>query len=433
MLEGLPRLTRVVLVLGVLALAAGASLYGYRYFSKPTTLTIAVGSLDGEGQKLIAALAAKMASTKTPVRLNVIDKGTSLAATQAFAKGEVDLAVVRPDLGDMSNARTVVLVTNAVLFAIALPGTKAESVEDLKGKTIGVVGATINKHLIDALDKEYDLTKSKTHFKDLMPADIATAVKSKQVQALMIVAPISERYISQIRTLFPRDAKQMPTLLTVDAAAIAAVDHAYESFDMPKGTVRGSPAVPDDDLTTLRVPSYLVAKASVSNDLISDLTKAIMEGRSAMVSEYPLLAQIAAPSTEKDAAIQIHPGAGAYFNGDVPSIFDKYGDQFFYASMLLGMLSSAFAAVWKFVLVDSDSGGRPPERLHNMTARIRQAENESDLEKIEDEIDDIIRKELAKSGEGEVDVGALTIALSRLEYLIGQRRRALAQAQRAPA
>jgi TRAP transporter TAXI family solute receptor len=433
MLEGLPRLTRVVLVLGVLALVAGASLYGYRYFSKPTTLTIAVGSLDGEGQKLIGALAAKMASTKTPVRLNVIDKGTSLAATQAFAKGEVDLAVVRPDLGDMSNARTVVLVTNAVLFAIALPGTKAESVEDLKGKTIGVVGATINKHLIDALDKEYDLTKSKTQFKDLMPADIAQAIKSKQVQALIVVAPISERYISQIRALFPRDAKQMPTLLTVDAAAIAAVDHAYESFDMPKGTVRGSPAVPDDDLTTLRVPSYLVAKTSVSNDLISDLTKAIMEGRSAMVSEYPLLAQIAAPSTEKDAAIQIHPGAAAYFSGDIPSIFDKYGDQFFYASMLLGMLSSAVAAIWKFMVVDSDGGGRPPERLHNMTARIRQAENENDLEKIEDEIDDIIRKELAKSGEGEVDVGALTIALSRLEYLIGQRRRSLAQAQRAPA
>jgi TRAP transporter TAXI family solute receptor len=431
MLDSLPRLTRVVLVLGVVAIAAAAGLYGYRYFSRPTTLTIAVGSLDGEGQKLIAALAAKIASTKSPVRLNVIDKGTSVGATQAFAKGEVDLAVVRPDLGDMSNARTVVLVTYGVLFTIALPGTKAESVEDLKGKTIGVVGATINKHLVEALDKEYDLTKSKTHFKDLMPADIAAAIKAKQVQAVMIVAPISERYISLLRALFPRDAKQMPTLLSVDAAAIAAVDHAYESFDIPKGTIRGSPAIPDDDLTTLRVPSYLVAKSTVSNDLIIDLTKAIMEGRSSMISEYPLLSQIAAPSTEKDAAIQIHPGAAAYFNGDIPSIFDKYGDQFFYASMLLGMLSSGAAAIWKFMVVDSNgNGGRPPERLHSMTARIRQAQNEADLETIEDEIDEIIRKELAKTGEGEVDVGALTIALSRLEYLIGQRRRSLAQLQR---
>ncbi|MET0867663.1 MAG: TAXI family TRAP transporter solute-binding subunit, partial [Pseudorhodoplanes sp.] len=257
----------------------------------------------------------------------------------------------------------------------------------------------------------------------------------KQVQALMIVAPISERYLTQIRTFFPRDAKQKPTLLAVDSAgAIAAVNKAYESYDLPKGTIRGSPAIPDDDLTTLRVPFYLVAKSTVSNELVTDLTKAIMEGRSSMIAEYPLVAQIAAPSTEKDASVPIHPGAAAYFGGDVPTIFDKYGDQFFYASMLLGMLSSVVAAIWKFMLVGPEGGSsRPPERLHSMTSRIRDAKNEDDLEKLEDEIDEVIRKELAKAGEGEADVGALTIALSRLEYLIGQRRRAMAYAQRAEA
>jgi hypothetical protein len=332
----------------------------------------------------------------------------------------------------MSNARTVVLVTNGVLLMIALPGSKIESIEDLKGKTLGVVGGPVNKHLVDALDKEYDFTRSKVHFKDMLPTDIPSAIASKQVQALLIVAPVSERYLAQIRNLFPRDGKQKSTLLAVDSAgAIAAVERAYESFDLPKGTIRGSPAIPDDDLTTLKVPFYLVAKSTVSSDLITDLTKAIMEGRSSMIAEYPLVAQIAAPSTEKDAAIPIHPGAGAYFNGDVQTIFDKYGDQFFYASMLLGMLSSVAAGIWKFMVVDGEGGGRPPERLHSMITRIRQAQNEDDLEKIEDDIDEIIRKELAKTESGEVDVGALTIALSRLEYLIGQRRRSLAQAQRA--
>ena len=95
------------------------------------------------------------------------------------------------------------------------------------------------------------------------------------------------------------------------------------------------------------------------------------------------------------------PGAAAYFGGDVPTIFDKYGDQFFYASMLLGMLSSVVAAIWKFMLVGPEGGtSRPPERLHSMTGRIRDAKNEDDLEKLEDEIDEIIRKELAKSRRG---------------------------------
>ncbi len=123
---------------------------------------------------------------------------------------------MRPDLGDMSNARTVVLVTNGVLLMIALPGSKIESIDDLKGKTLGVVGGPVNKQLLDALDNEYDLTRSKVHFKDLMPAEIPAAIQAKQVQALMIVAPISERYLAQIRALFPRDAKQKPTLLAVE-------------------------------------------------------------------------------------------------------------------------------------------------------------------------------------------------------------------------
>ncbi len=434
-MENMPRWARVALVVALIAIAAGGSFYGYRHFTRPVTLTIAAGSIDGEGQRLMTAIGARLAATKSPVRLKVIDKGSSLAATQAFAKGEVDLAIVRPDLGDMSNARTVVLVTYGVLLTIALPGSKIESIDDFKGKTVGVVGEPVNKQLLDALDREYDLTKSKVRFKDLLPADISSVIQSKQVQALMIVAPISERYLTQICTFFPRDAKQKPTLLAVDSAgAIAAVNKAYESYDLPKGTIRGSPAIPDDDLTTLRVPFYLVAKSTVSNELVTDLTKAIMEGRSSMIAEYPLVAQIAAPSTEKDASVPIHPGAAAYFGGDVPTIFDKYGDQFFYASMLLGMLSSVVAAIWKFMLVGPEGGSsRPPERLHSMTSRIRDAKNEDDLEKLEDEIDEVIRKELAKAGEGEADVGALTIALSRLEYLIGQRRRAMAYAQRAEA
>src|SRR4029079_18654497 len=129
-----------------------------------------------------------------------------------------------------------------------------------------------------------------------LPADISSAIQSKQVQALMIVAPISERYLTQIRTFFPRDAKQKPTLLAVDAAgAIAAINRAYESYDLPKGTIRGSPAVPDEDLTTLRLPLYLVAQKKLSDDVVGSLTKAIFDVRRDLTSEFPVLAQIAKP------------------------------------------------------------------------------------------------------------------------------------------
>ena len=57
-----------------------------------------------------------------------------------------------------------------------------------------------------------------------------------------------------------------------------------------------------------------------------------------MAGEYPLLAQVSSPSTDKDAYVPIHPGAAAFFDGDEKTIFDKYGDQFFYGSMMLGTI-----------------------------------------------------------------------------------------------
>jgi hypothetical protein len=83
MLEGLSRWSRVALVLAIVAIGAGAGVYGYRYFTRPVTLTIAAGSVDGEGQRLMTAIGARLAASKSPVRLKIIDKGSALAATQA--------------------------------------------------------------------------------------------------------------------------------------------------------------------------------------------------------------------------------------------------------------------------------------------------------------------------------------------------------------
>src|SRR5262245_65371021 len=64
----LPRWLRIVLVLSLGILAAGAGLFGYRYITQPTTLTIAAGSLDGDVPRIMSAMAQRMASTNAPIR-----------------------------------------------------------------------------------------------------------------------------------------------------------------------------------------------------------------------------------------------------------------------------------------------------------------------------------------------------------------------------
>lgn len=160
----LPTWVRIVLVGFVVVIATAVALLGYRYFTAPTTLTVAAGSYDGEAVRLLKGIGSRLASTKSSIRLKVIDTGHALAAAEAFSAGKVDLAVVRADVGDLSEARTVVLVTHGVVLMVAPRGSSIESMADFTGKSIGVVGGEINHRVVDALVKEYDLARTRVQF-----------------------------------------------------------------------------------------------------------------------------------------------------------------------------------------------------------------------------------------------------------------------------
>lgn len=423
----LPRWLRVVLVSAGLVSMCGAGIFAYRYAVKPTVLTIAVGSIDGDAARIMSVIAGRMASTGSLVRLKVVDKGTALDAAHAFSAGETDLAIARGDAGDLSRGRAVVVMMYVVVLIIVPPGSSIEGMDGLKGKTVGVIAADLNRQVVTSITRAYELDRAKVTFKEVGLKDSAQALQSKQVNALLVVTPISEKYLGMLREVFPRSAKLKLGLVPIESAgAIASSMKAFESYDLPKGTVFGSPPVPDDDLTTLRIPFYLVASKKLSDSVVTALTKGIMEARRDLLTDYPALAQISAASTDKDAFIPIHPGAETYFEGEQQTVVEKYGDQFFYVSMALGTLASVLAAVWKFMM----KGEEPPEvrpltRLYALTELIGEAGAEPGLAVIERQIDEILKKELERYSSGEANVAeasALGLATHRLERLIGQRR-----------
>src|SRR5215475_10929476 len=412
----LPRWLRVTFVIALAALAGGAGLFAYRYTTNPTTLIVAVGSLDGDAPRIMAALASRMASTNSAIRLKVIDKGTALEAAKAFSSGEVDLAVARADADDLSAAQTVVVFTRGVVLIVVPPGISIEDMDALKGKTIGVVGGVVNHKVVEAIKKEYDLDRAKVQFKDLILADIPQALRAKQVSALLVVMPISEKYLAILRNLFPRNGKSNPTLIPIESAeAIASVTRYYESYDLPKGTVQGSPAIPDE--------------------VVGSLTKSIMETRRDLIGEYPVLKQITAPSTDKDddkdTFIPMHPGAAAYFDGTQKTLLDKYGDQLMYVSMVLGSLGTIFAAAWKYMTKKNEEGpdSLPLMRLYAFKDQLYKAGSDAELTETEQRIDEIFKGELEKHARGDADAtdtGALGLTMQQLANAIAQRRTLLA-------
>ena len=427
----LPLWLRLVLLVGAVGLASGASLLAYRYYTRPVTLSVAVGSIDGEAAKAMSAIASQLVSTNAAVRLNVIDSGTAVEAAKAFSAGKADLAVVRGDVGDLSQAQAVVVVSHVAVLMIVPPGSTIDSIDKLKGRRVGVISGEANARIVDVLSREYGLDREKV-FKDIALSDARRAVQSKEVSALLVVIPLAGKYLSLVRDFFQQGSKALPVLLPIDSAgAIAQAERAYESFDVPKGTLRGSPPVPEDDLTTLRASLYLVAHKKLGTDLITSLTLTIMKVRRELLAEQPIFAQITAPSTDQDAWLPLHPGAAAVYNSTQQSFMDEYGNWIYLTPMALGGIATVFAAAWKFLGLGQPATGQGPlDSLYALGRRIRKAGTEAELSDIEEEIDDILNAQRTKSARGDenaVDDATLNVAAHRLEGLIHDRRNMLAR------
>jgi TRAP-type uncharacterized transport system substrate-binding protein len=426
----LPLWLRFILLLGVVALASGASLLAYRYYMRPTTLSVAVGSIDGEAAQAMSAIASRLVSTNAAVRLKVIDTGTVLGAANAFSAGKADLAVVRGDVGDLSQAQAVVVVSRVVVLIVTPPGSTIDSMDKLKSRRVGVVSGDANKKIVDVLSKEYGFDREKV-FKDIALPDVRRAIEAKEVNALLIVIPLAEKYLSLLRGFFQQSAKSSPVLIEIDSAgAIAEAERAFESFDVPKGTLRGTPPNPEDDLTTLRASLYLVANKKLGSDLITTLTQTIMQVRRELLAEQPIFAQITTPSTDADAYLPLHPGAAAFYNGTQQSFMDEYGNWIYLTPMILGGAATMLAAAWKFLGLGNPKSEGPLDSLYALGRRIRKSGTEAELSDIEEEIDGILRAQRAKSASGDesaVDDATLNVAAHRLESLIHDRRTVLAK------
>jgi len=134
-----------------------------------------------------------------------------------------------------------------------------------------------------------------------------------------------------------------------EAEAIATSAPAYEEGEISSGQFGGSPLLPPEDVTTLEVATDLIADRNVPAEQITQLTRSLFEDRQKMVAESALASFVKAASTDKDAAIPVHPGAKVYYDGEEQTFVEKYDDWVYIGPIIFGALASAAMAVLRFL------------------------------------------------------------------------------------
>ena len=204
---------------------------------------------------------------------------------------------------------------------------------------------------------------------------------------------------------------------------------AFDELEVVRGSFGGTPPRPPETLQTLGVTHRLVAQEGLDEAVVAELTRLLFALRPSLASEVPLANRLEAPETEKGSSLPLHPGAAAYYEGEVQSFFDRYGDWFYLAVMALSILGSAAAGLASTALTRARA--RNMVLLSELLAIVRRAHEagtEAELEELDRQADEILGAALAKAGSGGIDnagVAAFTLGLDQARRAIAERRKVL--------
>jgi TRAP-type uncharacterized transport system substrate-binding protein len=481
------RHTWIATILGSIIL--GGTIWGAVYYTtKATQMRIAVGSPDGANAKFARLLAQRFAQHHDRVRLQLVTTDGPKASAQAFATGSTDLAILPSTIGNSPNWPVVAIVRKNVM-ALIVPasgastavkkptgakstdnskdkdtrssknkdsksskdkdskssknkdtkGDKAaktgdtdtlEKVRQLAGRRLGIVtGNEATTDLLEIVLNHYGVPLSRVKVSLIDPKNLADAVRAHRVDALFVAGDATGQAITDAVKAASRNGRA-PTFIEIDQAdGIAARNPAFTSVDIEAGTFGGNPPAPDDTLKSLSFPEYLVARRSFDHDAIATLAKQIYSSRLALAAAMPGEVKIEAPSTDKDAEVNVHPGALAYLTDDQKSFFDKYGDDIFYGLLIFPIFGSAIAGLATYLR--NDTRARRLRLLQRVLDLVRKAHAAQTLEAIEQlqiEADQLVISIIHQSEHEEFEDTvrmSFSFALDQLRFTIAARRTAI--------
>lgn len=424
---------------GVLAII-GAFAASYYFAMRPVILRIAVGPAGSDDVKVVQALTQGFAEKHNHIRLRLVQTDGAAASAQALAERKVDLAIIRGDLGVPDNAQAVATLRKnvAVLWLPPAKGkakkaAKITKIEQLAGRRIGVIGRTpANINLLKVILQQYGVDPAKVEIVPLPANDVAEAVRSQKADAYLAAGPVNSKITAEAIAASAHDGGN-PTFLAIDSAEAIAQNHPdYEAGEIPAGAFGGSPARPDEEVKTISFAHHIVARKDLSEATIAAFTRQLFAVRQQVMAEFPLAAKIETPDTDKDAAIPVHPGAAAFVDGDEKSFIDRYGDYIWWSLMALSAMGSAgawFAGILKKDERNTNSSER--DHLLEMLTTVRCCDSIEELDRMQAEADDILRKTLHCFERGAIAEGALTafnIALGQFHGAVADRKALLTSA-----
>lgn len=417
---------------------------------QPTRLRIAVGPPGSGEVRIVQAIARSFAAKKADLRLTVLTTRDMRASAFALQDGQVDLAIVRPDVLLPSDSASIAVLHDQALLIVAPAAAKLDSIAKLGGKRLGMAEQdAADLALLPRVLGYYGLHlgqeiaptppfSHETSVLRLLPTQISAALAAGRVDAVAtVVAPNSaeaREFVSDVQRAVP-DAK-IAFVSGVDGDGITTRLPDLKPVTIPAGAFAGGPPVPAAEVKTIGTPYLVMARVGLGRGTVSELTRLIFTLRPDYGARLPETSAIRAPDFENSAAattahVPVHPGALDYLNREQRGFMERYGDFLYLGGLLFGLIGSGIAWIRERVArLHREYVDDVLDRLAAIAKLVQASESRQKLDALTSEIDqlaiDVVR-DLRDRGSGTAALSAVDIVLDAARSRVGGRREALAR------
>ncbi len=280
-----------------------------------TKLTVGTGGTSGTYYAYGGVLGNHI-KANTGITINVVSTDGSKANLLGMEKGNYQLGTVQSDVIAYAWEGTRLFESKIDSFRV-IGGLYAETVQlvtmdpaiktvaDLRGKkvSIGAAGSGVYFNALDVLAaaglSEDDIVAQRQSF-----GDSADALKDGKIDAAFIVAGAPTPAIQEL------SASKDIYIVPIDGAVASKLmegDSFYTEYKIPANTYKGQTA----EVLTVAVKATLVVNASVSEDDVYKITKAIFDNPSAI--SHAKAAELSLENATQGMAVPFHAGAAKYF------------------------------------------------------------------------------------------------------------------------
>jgi len=421
-------LAACTVVLALVAIGIGASYVVLR----PTVLKVAVPASNPVDQRVIGAAAEMLNAQRAPVRIEMVPVGDTQIALEALESLKVNLAVVRADAALRDRVHTVMIMRRDVAVLIAPKIGKIQKIGDLAGAMVGVTreGPLDGGLLLPVLDY-YGIGRDKTKYMALPPDEVANALKTKKVDAIIAVGAIASKRMGDVVAEAGRGARGAIQFIDIEEAdAIAKRIPALEPVEVDQGTFGGRPPRPAESFNTLGYSIRLVATQKADNETIAELMRQLYLVRQNLSASIPGAGLMEAPDVDEATSFLIHPGVRIYVNGEQKSFLDRYSDLIFLGMFVASGLGSVTAGLFGLKGGRRDRDPMVPVRdLQSILDAVRDAPSVEELDKLERAAEDIFRVTYAHGIKDELSasgIASFDMAMREFRSRIAARRVVLA-------